>query len=644
MASNTTNGVKGGGGVKLKQEENTTATTATTATTNATYNNNNNNNNKASAPPKDKASTVTPASNGNGNNGVPFKSAEDCLLEIVRRCALHDTSGYFSDPVTEDVAPNYFHIIKSPMDFFTLRKKIKERAYRTWREFVSDLELICSNAMTYNQKRSRVHKAAGHLQRCLRKVLRENELEGRRSILLRHPSSKDVNQNVLTDPDVTPNVSAEAWKDEQEGARTVAERNNLAIKEAEAKCISAYVRSACAAHMLKTPLTKELIKEAFVLDSNKRERVGNSGTDPSTSGRCEGHEGYDLMHEWSSYSETDDEKCEERSGQAAPIVQVEYFKERQQKKEKGEGLEGGEMETSTSHPPQASEKASASLLKRWREDSTRNEIGWRCRWLERRIRHLQAEEQRYEKMLKNSHSAGQQGEAASPSKSVKRRRISSNGKELKMEEAFVGWLNVFSHLSAAPEHMKLENDLEEDDGEMDSDQSENMLVDVMEQALLMHKQVHSLHAQISYVRQNINRQGKIVNKSAMPPTVDTQILKTRIGTQLLALEHEHSLNQNPLSPNGHLVHGSSFDMDNVVSPMGASKIPPPLKVEFISTPRVRDISSAGTEAEEHAEDGGSSEDTSDEAYERLHKPMEIAERSKLIVNTTTTNNNKTTNK
>ena len=92
------------------------------------------------------------------------------------------------------------------------------------------------------------------------------------------------------------------------------------------------------------------------------------------------------------------------------------------------------------------------------------------------------------------------------------------------------------------------------------------------------------------------------------------------------------------------MHGSSFDMDNVVSPMGASKIPPPLKVEFISTPRVRDISSAGTEAEEHAEDGGSSEDTSDEAYERLHKPMEIAERSKLIVNTTTTNNNKTTNK
>ena len=41
-----------------------------------------------------------------------------------------------------------------------MREKVHGRRYRTWRGFVDDFELICINAMTYNQKRSRVHHAA----------------------------------------------------------------------------------------------------------------------------------------------------------------------------------------------------------------------------------------------------------------------------------------------------------------------------------------------------------------------------------------------------------------------------------------------------------------------------------------------------
>lgn len=36
--------------------------------------------------------------------------------------------------------------------------KIRSRQYVNWNEVVRDFERICSNAMKYNQKRSRIHK------------------------------------------------------------------------------------------------------------------------------------------------------------------------------------------------------------------------------------------------------------------------------------------------------------------------------------------------------------------------------------------------------------------------------------------------------------------------------------------------------
>ena len=41
-----------------------------------------------------------------------------------------------------------------------MREKVHGRKYRSWRAFIADFELVCNNAMTYNQKRSRVHHAA----------------------------------------------------------------------------------------------------------------------------------------------------------------------------------------------------------------------------------------------------------------------------------------------------------------------------------------------------------------------------------------------------------------------------------------------------------------------------------------------------
>lgn len=54
------------------------------------------------------------------------------------------------DPVTEDIAPQYFSIIHHPMDFKTMKKKLKDGKYDSVEELQEDFQLICNNCMTYN--------------------------------------------------------------------------------------------------------------------------------------------------------------------------------------------------------------------------------------------------------------------------------------------------------------------------------------------------------------------------------------------------------------------------------------------------------------------------------------------------------------
>lgn len=55
----------------------------------------------------------------------------------------------FETPVTEDIAPNYFDVIETPMDFETVRSKID--SYQTLQEFFADLKLIGENCLLYNE-------------------------------------------------------------------------------------------------------------------------------------------------------------------------------------------------------------------------------------------------------------------------------------------------------------------------------------------------------------------------------------------------------------------------------------------------------------------------------------------------------------
>ena len=66
---------------------------------------------------------------------------------------------WFRQPVTEAIAPGYFDVIKYPMDFSTIFKKLDEKQYTTPFQFWEDMWLVFNNTWLFNKKTQRVYKA-----------------------------------------------------------------------------------------------------------------------------------------------------------------------------------------------------------------------------------------------------------------------------------------------------------------------------------------------------------------------------------------------------------------------------------------------------------------------------------------------------
>ncbi|KAL6752956.1 hypothetical protein V8C86DRAFT_2737296 [Haematococcus lacustris] len=58
---------------------------------------------------------------------------------------------WFKEPVSPKVVPDYYNVIKNPMDFSTIRQKIQRQQYSTPLDVCEDVRLIWRNCATYNQ-------------------------------------------------------------------------------------------------------------------------------------------------------------------------------------------------------------------------------------------------------------------------------------------------------------------------------------------------------------------------------------------------------------------------------------------------------------------------------------------------------------
>uniref|UniRef100_A0A3Q3VND6 Bromodomain-containing protein 9 n=1 Tax=Mola mola TaxID=94237 RepID=A0A3Q3VND6_MOLML len=88
---------------------------------------------------------------------------QQLLEHFLRQLQRKDPHGFFSFPVTDAIAPGYSTIIKHPMDFSTMKDKIRNNEYNTVTEFKADFKLMCDNAMVYNRPETVYYKAAKKL-------------------------------------------------------------------------------------------------------------------------------------------------------------------------------------------------------------------------------------------------------------------------------------------------------------------------------------------------------------------------------------------------------------------------------------------------------------------------------------------------
>jgi len=84
-----------------------------------------------------------------------MRSCRRVLLEVLQ----HHYAFVFAEPV-DPVAlniPDYFTIIKNPMDLGTIRKKLEAGSYEDVAQFKADVDLVFTNACTYNMPGSDVY-------------------------------------------------------------------------------------------------------------------------------------------------------------------------------------------------------------------------------------------------------------------------------------------------------------------------------------------------------------------------------------------------------------------------------------------------------------------------------------------------------
>ncbi|CAK9297301.1 unnamed protein product [Gordionus sp. m RMFG-2023] len=68
----------------------------------------------------------------------------------------------FAKPVNPREVPDYYVIVKSPMDLSEMRHKIDSGSYPTPSHFLSDIELVCRNALEYNPDHTPTDKLIRH--------------------------------------------------------------------------------------------------------------------------------------------------------------------------------------------------------------------------------------------------------------------------------------------------------------------------------------------------------------------------------------------------------------------------------------------------------------------------------------------------
>ena len=105
-------------------------------------------------------------------------SWEKIAKKLMNTLWKHKDADLFHKPVDPEELniPDYFNIIKNPMDFSTIKKKLTNCSYTNLKEFCKDITLVFENCYTYNGKKTPIGDMCTRVKKEYDKLFEELKL------------------------------------------------------------------------------------------------------------------------------------------------------------------------------------------------------------------------------------------------------------------------------------------------------------------------------------------------------------------------------------------------------------------------------------------------------------------------------------
>lgn len=124
-----------------------------------------------------KESGWTPELEKRAKESAKYRADYLVMLKIMEDLESHKNAWPFRLPVDPITVPDYYDIIKVPMDFSTVRKHMENNQYLTLKEFAIDVQKIWDNCKYYNTKETYYYKSAESLEKFFTDLLLENGIK-----------------------------------------------------------------------------------------------------------------------------------------------------------------------------------------------------------------------------------------------------------------------------------------------------------------------------------------------------------------------------------------------------------------------------------------------------------------------------------
>lgn len=95
------------------------------------------------------------------------------LRQILERVMALDRGNLFLLPVSQQKVPDYYEVVKEPMDWTAISDKLERYAYSSIKDFQRDVLLVLDNAMLYNKADTPFHRTALRIKKLSEPIFEE---------------------------------------------------------------------------------------------------------------------------------------------------------------------------------------------------------------------------------------------------------------------------------------------------------------------------------------------------------------------------------------------------------------------------------------------------------------------------------------